>query len=195
MRKQHTPFHSLSVAAVGGLLATLVACGGSASKTNDLTAGSGAKMLTYSAPAPSGFYLVRDGSSTSNHLVLNLQGPQGTQVKGVVLSLDADASKAVWSSPGGSDPFLREGGALSLGSGTKLLKSQVDGQTLQAAIFQKGSTDAATLGSQAILSVALDLKAGAKTGKVNLSSASAQILDANGKVQVITVAVGTLTAE
>jgi hypothetical protein len=138
---------------------------------------------------------VRDPASTTTHLVLNLVGPQGVQAKGAVLSLNVDGSKAVWGTPGGSDPYIKEGQVLSLGTGTKLLKSQLSGSTLQAAIFQKGSTPAATLGSQPILSVALDLKAGATAGAISLSSASAQILDAAGATQAITVAVGSLTAQ
>jgi hypothetical protein len=139
--------------------------------------------------------LVRDPSSTGSHLVLSLVGPQGTQVRGALLSLNADGAKVAWGNPGGSDPYIREGQVLALGTGTKLLKSQLSGSMLQAALFQKGATPAATLDSQPLFSVALDLIAGASTGAVKLSSASAQILDATGATQAITVAVGSLVAQ
>jgi hypothetical protein len=178
----------------------LVGCGGSsttqASHSASATpAPTPAASLVYTAPSAAGYQLVRDPSSTGSHLVLSLVGPQGTQVRGALLSLNADGAKVAWGNPGGSDPYIREGQVLALGTGTKLLKSQLSGSMLQAALFQKGATPAATLDSQPLFSVALDLKAGASTGAVKLSSASAQILDATGATQAITVAVGSLVAQ
>ncbi len=193
MRALASPFRISGFLALTGVLVGLVGCGGAGKGTTAGPAPAGA--LVYTAPKVVGYQLVRDPASTGTHLVLGLVGPQGTQVRGAVLSLNVDGSMVGWGNPGGSDPYIKEGEVLSLGTGTKLLKSQLSGSTLQAAIFQKGSVAAAPLGSQPILSVALDLKAGAHTGAVSLSSASAQILDAAGATQTITVAVGNLSAQ
>ena len=185
------------MAAAAAIVAGLLACGGSSSPNAGASAPAArpATALVYAAPRASGYQLVQDASSTGSHLVLDLVGPQGAQIKGVLFSLSVDGTRASWGNPGGSDPYLKEGQVLALGTGTKLLKSQLGGSTLQAAIFQKGSVPAATLGNQPILSVALDLKAGASPGAVSLSSPAAQILDAGGATQAITVAAGTLTAQ
>jgi hypothetical protein len=196
MRLITPSFRIAGVIALAGVLAGLLACGGSnspnASTTATPTIASG---LTYTAPSATGYLLARDPSSTGTHLLLNLVGPQGAQVKGAVLSLNVDGAKVAWSNAGGSDPYIKEGQVLDLGTGTKLLKSQLSGSALQAAIFQKGSAPAATLGNQPLFSVALDLKAGISPGAIALSSSSAQILDAVGTTQAITVAVGSLSAQ
>jgi hypothetical protein len=199
MRAISSPFRAPGLFVLAGVLVGLVGCGGtrqaSSGSATSAPAPTVASTLVYTAPSTGSYQLVRDPASTSTHLILGLVGPQGAQVKGAVLSLNVDGATASWSNPGGSDPYIREGQVLALGTGTKLLKSQLSGTTLQAAIFQKGSVAAATLGSQPLFSVALDLKAGARTGAVNLSSASAQILDAAGATQAITVAVGSLVAQ
>jgi len=198
MRVLSTPFRFTGFLALTGVLIALVGCGGSTASQagpSATSASASASALAYTAPSSSGYQLVRDPSSTGTHLVLDLVGPQGAQIQGTVFTLSVDGTKASWGNAGGSDPYIKEGQVLSLGTGAKLLKSQLSGSTLQSAIFQKGSVAAATLGSQPILSVALDLKAGASTGAVSLSSTSAQILDATGTTQAITVAVGSLTAQ
>ena len=152
--------------------------------------------MVYVAPTAAGYRIVADPSSYGSHLVLNLVGPPGAQIQGALVSLSVDGTKATWSNAGGSDdPYIREGQVLSLGTGTKLVKSQLSGSTLQAGIFQKGAATAATLGAQSICSVALDLKPGIAKGAIALSSPSAQILDASGATQSITVAVGSLKAQ
>jgi len=188
---------SLILATSAGLFATFLACGGQGSNPSAVsTPETGqAQKLVYAEPAGSGYRMVRDETSTASRLVLRLVGPEGAQIRGGVFQLKTDTSKAAWVSAGGSDAYVREGSALSLGTGAKLLKSQMSGQTLKAAIYQKGSTPAATLGSQPILSVALDLKTGTTKGAIPFSSPEAQILDAAGKTQTVTVAVGSLSAE
>ena len=192
------PFTPTPMAGLAALL-LLLGCGG-AKQSQDITSSAHAPVkagaLVYTAPTGAGYQLVKDASSSSTHLVLGLVGPAGAQLKGVVLTLNADAAKATWSNPGGTvDSYIKEGQVLALGAGTKLMKSQLSGASLQLALFQKGNAAAATLGAQPLLSVALDLKAGATPGPVSLSSATAQILDPTGTTQAITVAVGTLTAQ
>jgi len=183
-------------AALVAALASLLACGGSSSSgTAQTPASTPATSLQYTAPAGTGYQLVQDASSTATHLVLDLVGPAGAQIRGVLLNVAADTAKTAWSHAGGTDPFIKEGQALDLGTGPRLEKSQQTGANLQAALFQKGAGAAATLGTGPILSVALDLKAGAAAGAVSLSSSASQILDAAGNTQTITVAVGSLIAK
>ena len=190
----------LRAAALLAILTGFLACGGGSSPnvgTASTLAASATSVATlvHTVSTASGYQLVRDGSSTHTHLVFDLLGPTVNQIGGMVFNFNTGPSKTTWGNPGGSDPYIKEGQVLSLGTGTRLLKSQLSGSTLQSAIFQKGSVAAATLGSQPILSVALELKVGASTGAVSLSSTSAQILYATGTTQAITVAVGSLTAQ
>jgi len=170
--------------ALMGCLAGLMACGGS-------NGSSAAKSISYSDPVSTGYRLVKDAASTDTNLVLDLVGPSGTQIQGGLFTLTTDTTKATWGKPGTSEAYVLEGGALNLGTGTKLLKSKVSGQTLTGALYQKGTTAAATLGSLPILTVALDLKTGASAGSLNLACTSAQILDAAGTTQTVTVDLGT----
>jgi len=183
----------VGIALSAGILVGLLACGGKSTPSAP-TAAVPAQQLSYTNPPAAGYRLVKDESSTASHLVLKLVGPSGAQIKGGVFTLNADTSKAVWGNPG-SATLVQEGGALALGAGTKLMKGKVSGQALEAAIFQKGTVAPATLGQLPILAVALDLKAGATKGQVTLTSPDAQILDAAGKTQTVTVVLGTLSAE
>jgi hypothetical protein len=179
------------MAAASALLAGLFGCAGSGSPT----APGPATSLVYTPPTGSGYQLVADPASTATHLVLDLVGPSGAQLRGVVATLNADGAMAAWGNPGGaSDPCLKAGPALALGTGTLLLRSLPAGSSLQVALFQKGATPAATLSGLPILSVALDLKAGTAPGAVSLSCTAAQILDAAGTTQATPLAVGTLAA-
>ena len=199
MRNRSRLLFPMDVLVLVGTLSLFLACGGASAPAGLATSTNApATTLSYTAPATVGsaYRLVRSATSTGTHLVLDLVGPAGTQIKGVVLTLSADTAKATWNNPGGTtDPYIKEGQLLALGAGTKLIKSQLSGSGLQVALFQKGTAAAATLDYQPILSVALDLKAGTTPGPVSLSSATAQILDANGTTQAITVAMGTLTAQ
>ncbi len=180
MKRRFHTLRPLGLAAVGAAALGILGCSGAS--------GSGeAPRLGYTNPASSGYQLVADPSSTATHVVLNLVGPAGAQLQGGTFALTADASKVTWSTT------VAEGGALDLGSGVKLMKSKVDAESLQVAIYQKGTT-AATLAAKPLFSVALDLKAGAK-GAVALNASSAKILDASGATVTVPVAVGTLTAQ
>jgi len=195
MRARVNLLRPLALTALAGVLAGALACGGGSSSPTS-SAPSVGQSLVYSNPSgTAGYRLVRDAASTPTHLILGVVGPSGTQIQGIVASFSADTSRAVWSSPGGTDPHMAAGSTLSLGSGTPLLKSTLTGAALEAAVFQKGAVAPATLGSGPVFSVALDLVAGAPAGKVGLASPSAQILDATGTTRTITLALGTLSAE
>jgi hypothetical protein len=189
-----TNMKSLRLLTLGGMTAFLI-CALACLGNDTIPTNTSAQKLVYSDPPASGYHLTRDASSTDAHLVLKLVGPSGEQIQGGVFILSADNTKTAWGSAGGSDAHIKEGSALSLGSGMKLLKSQVSGQTLSAAIFQKGSPTPATLGSQPILFMALDLKTGTARGPVSLSSGSSQVLDGTGRNQAVAVAVGSLKVE
>ena len=199
MKRIVVTLDGIGLASLSAVVAGMLACGGSSSPTAPATAPTEpttANTLVYSAPTVAGYQLVQDSSSTATHLILDLVGPAGTQLKGVLLTLSTDATRAAWGNPGGAlDPYLNPGQALALGTGAKLLKGTVSGATLQAALYQKGSVTAATLGTQPILSVALDLKPGALTGGIALTPGLTQILDATGKTQIINVAAGSLSAK
>jgi hypothetical protein len=150
-----------------------------------------ATTVAYVDPPASGYRLVRDSASLGTHLVLDLMGPSGAQLRGVIFYLGLDTSKASWGYPGGTDPYLLNGGTFQLGTGIPLLRGQVSGPVLTAAIYQKGAAPAATAGSQPLATVALDVDAGA-TGTISLVAQNAKILDASGAAQGVTVAVGTL---
>lgn len=168
-------------------LGTLMACSGKHSAPQ-------APTLTYSNPSSDGFCLVKQTTSTPERLVLGLQGPNGTAIRGALVSPTVDGTRVSWA-PFEGTSYVQEGGALDMGSGIKLLRGQVSGNTLEAAAFQKGTTSAATLGANPILRIALTLKQGATRGPVILAAGSAQILDAQGNTQTVPVAVGTLNVE
>jgi len=76
-----------------GLLLGLLACGGGsnpAPQTGAYTAPANpAASLVYTDPSTSGWRLVKDSSSTSKRLVLNLVGPVGLKSRGVGFNLKA----------------------------------------------------------------------------------------------------------
>jgi hypothetical protein len=176
---RHHSFRTLGLAALGCVALGILGCSGS-----NTSAPAASTKLGYTNPTTSGYRLVADPSSTGTHLVLNLVGPSGSQIQGGTFTLTSDAA---WSST------VAEGGALQLGSGVKLLKSQVKGSALEVAIYQKGVT-AATLAEKPLFAVALDVKTGAK-GPIALTATDAKILDAAGNTVVVPVAVGSLSAE
>ena len=172
-----------------GLLGSL---GCTTTKEANATAPSAAPQLVYLAPSSGEYRLLPDPASTGSHMVLNLVGPVGTQMRGGMFTFDTDGTKVTWGNPGGTEPFIRPGAALDLGTGTKLLKAQLNGSALDIAIYQKGAALPAPLGSQIIFTVALDLKDKATKGAVHFTNPSAQVMDAAGKPQTIQVAVGNL---
>jgi hypothetical protein len=73
---------------ISGLLLSLtLACGGG--NSGGTPAAAPAKGLAYSDPTGSGWRLVKDASSTSTRLVLNLVGPAGLKTRGAGFNLQA----------------------------------------------------------------------------------------------------------
>jgi hypothetical protein len=158
-----------------------------------------ATTLAYQDPAASGFRLVKNASSTNTRLVLDLVGPSGTQAKGVAFFLATDAAKVTWVHPTNiAGSHVVAGTVFPLGTSPQLLKDKVQGGQLQVGLFQKGGT-ATTLGSAALLTLALDLNGAAVAkGAVDLgpqSGKQAVVLNADGTQSTITISVGTLSAQ
>lgn len=175
--------------AAAALLAAMVACGG-----RDAAPQAATPVVSYVNPTSADFRLVKQPASTPERLVLGLEGPSGTSIRGALVNLTVDGTRASWTAVEGTS-FVQEGGALALGTGIKLLRGQVSGSTLEAAAFQKGSTAAAALGEKPILRVALAPKADAVRGPVSFAGGTVQILDADGKTQTVPLAVGALSVD
>lgn len=166
------------------------------------TTQSTATTLQYANPAAvSGhFRLVAEPASNgTSHLLLDLVGPAGTAIKGVALFATA-GSGAAWGDPGGADPNAKAGTALTLGS-PALFKSKLNAGDLQVGICQTGAA-AATLGSAAIVTLALDLDqagmmavSGTVVGLAATAGKTSVYVDGNNAQQTMILDMGTLTAQ
>ncbi|MBS2022680.1 MAG: Ig-like domain-containing protein [Deltaproteobacteria bacterium] len=154
--------------------------------------------FVYTDPSGTGWRLVKNASSTSTHLILDLVAPSSTSGRGLGLTLSADQGKVTWVKVDSGDAELVKNHLLTLGTGTPLLKAAIKGNALAIGAFQKGAADAAASYTGPILSVALDLKpTGNAPGGVSvpLSVLKANALDGSGAGADITLAVGTLVTQ
>ncbi len=184
-------------------LTGLVACsGGGGGPTTPVTppAKTIADRLDYTNPTGSGYTLVKNGSSTSTHLVLDLMGPVGTQGTGVGFYLSTDPAKVTWSKPASSDTVLARNVLFDLGTAPQLMvgKANTGGDQLQVAFYQKGITKPAVnfTASSILATVAVDLKSNVPLGAVSLSAPSGKAVITNGASTptTITINVGTISA-
>ena len=173
-------------------LTVLLACGGSSGGgSNSPTI---ASNLSYTNPTAGDYKLVRDASSTTGHLILNVVGPASTSLSGVGFILTADATKVSWAAMSGTEKVS------STFFTSPLVESKVTGSELQAGIYQKGMAAAVTTGATSVLAtVALDLKSGTTSGKVSLAATAGKAIILNPPssptaTTSITIAVGTLVA-
>ena len=183
------------LAALG--LGALLACGGGSSSTTPAPTKTLADTLTYAAPISGTYTLVKNATkSTAGHLVLDLVGPAGS-VSGVGFYLTADQTKVTRAPVDAGDAEKVKSAAFA----STIVTSKVSGDTLQAAIYQKGTTAAVIATSSTVLaSVALDLKSGIPvSSNVTLAApgGKAVILNAPASSQpttAIVISVGALTA-
>jgi hypothetical protein len=185
-------------------LAFIIACrssGPSNGGTNStvVTVKTIADTLNYSDPASGSYRLVKNAAkSSASHLVLDLVGPSGS-LSGVGFYLTADQTKVTWTTVDTGDAEKIKSSVFS----NTLVKSKVTGDTLQAGIYQKGTTGAINAATTTVLaSVALDLRRGmviANPPTVGLAAVSGKaiILNPPGSAtstSAINIAMGALVA-
>lgn len=188
----------VSLSALLGI-AALVGCGGGGGGSAPPPPAA-VSTLVYTAPTSVGaaeFQWVKNATkSTASHLVLDLIGPTGVSGRGVGFYLSADANKVTWSKVDPTDAELVRNEAFTLGSGSLLLKAKFAGDQLQAGVYQKDPAAAAKpFGASTVLvSVALDMKPGAATGPVTLSTVpnKSLLLPATGDPTAAVIRMGAL---
>lgn len=154
--------------------------------------------LSYVDPTDSTQWrLVRSAASTPGHLVLDLLGPDGGSGYGVAFSLSLPAN-ATWAAVDASGPDYVINRAFNLGSAPQLSKVQLQGATLNAGIFQKGSASPAVSYTKPLASVALDYAGTGETSgaPIALSVIKAQARNGTtGAMETIAIQVGQLAAK
>ena len=186
----------IAVSAIG--LASLLACGGGGGGGSTPTPPPKtiADTLTYSNPSGTYTLVKNTGKSTATHLVLDLVGPAGS-LSGVGFYLTADQTKVTWTTVDGGDPEKVKSSTFA----NTLVKSKVSGDTLQAGVYQKGTTAAVAATTSTVLaSVALDLKSSVPVNSsVSLTAVAGKALILNAPsnptpTTSITIVAGTLIA-
>jgi hypothetical protein len=147
---------------LGALLAT--GCSGSSSSTTATGTARAATHLAYADPSGSGWRLVRNASSTSTRLVLDLVGPSGQRSRGVGFNLPLPVGVRAGAFDGGL--LLRDTGVYELlsaandpGEPVALVGGVTPGRKLSVGIYQKDRARSAKDSGVALLQVALLLDA------------------------------------
>ena len=204
-------------------LVILVGCGGGSTETAP-SAPQPASSLAYIDPMPATgeWALVKDASSTPNHLVLNLKGPSdGTLWRGIGFTLKADPTKVRFGllPIGNGNPrngyyrdtglFLDKTPDLGLDKPVSLQMGGVREGKLMVGLFQKtdeklfgyqGATAKDCSGVVTSISIDLDVSLQAMPGEVSLALLKAraipEVIDDlyfNRKMVTVPIKVGTLT--
>jgi len=187
-----------TLAALG--ISALLACGGGGGGTNtgnNPPPKTIADNLTYTNPSSGTYQLVKNTTkSTASKLVLDLVGASGS-LSGVGFYLTADQTKVTWTTVDLGDPEMVKNSAFS----NTLVKSKVSGDTLQAGVYQKGTTGAITATTSTLLAqVALDLKSNIPVNTtITLSAPAGKAAIMNPPTNplattAVTITVGTLVA-
>ena len=177
-------------------LAALLACGGGGGGGNNPPPKTIADTLSYTNPSGTYTLVKNTSKSTNTHLVLDLVGPAGS-LSGVGFYLTADQTKVTWTTVDGGDPEKVKSSTFA----STIVKSKVSGDTLQAGVYQKGTTAAVAATTSTVLaSVALDLKSSVPVNaSANLVAVAGKALILNAPsnptaTSPITISVGSLTA-
>lgn len=207
---------SLKHAFAGLALAVLTACGGSHTSSTPKATG-----LAYTNPSSADWRLVKDSTSTSTHLVLNLVGSTSLKSRGVGFNLKADGSVTFGTFTDGR--HVKDGGVYELfntdlGSGAAgdpmLLNAGIlKSGALSVGIFQKDRRATVKDSAQPLLSIAIDFD-DETTGRLDtgtsipLTIQKARIIPedigttdytwdtvSKSKMEDITIALGTLKAQ
>ncbi len=209
---------TLSPLFTGLLLSLALACGGAHTTTSADDASGQTAMaegLSYKDPASAGWRLVKDASSTSTRLVLNLVGPAGLKTRGVCFNLQAPTTVRFGTFANGLPigdtgvyQLLSAGSAdpnepVALPGGVK------EGNLLTVGIFQKdraqGAKDSGAALCQIVLIPGDKLRSGtpialaipkAKVIPEDIGSVTDELWLLNQKMKMadIRIALGTLTA-
>lgn len=165
------------------LMGFMLACGGGGGG-KDIRPATSLRYVQTSAS--SAWKLVPNPArSTATHLVLDVVGPASEAGFGVTFELTTENPKLTWAKVGPSDTELIQNLRYDLGSGKPILKGVAKGNTLIAAVFQKGTKTTPTAYAGPLASVALDLQPGLTAGtEVQLSAAQAQELRSSGMLPI-----------
>jgi len=163
--------------------------------TATITVSALASALTYTDPTTGIYRLVKNTTlSTPTHLVLDLVGVSGPSGAGVAFTCSVNTSFATWAKVNGADAeYIQNGTVFTLGTAPLPLKGKAAAGTLTGVVGQKGLGSSLALNG-VLATLALDLKAGAPQGVVTLASPKAQILQADGTINPVSITIGTLTA-
>lgn len=165
------------------VLLVSLACGGGGGGSTVAATG-----FAFSADtATTNWRLVRDATSTSSHLVLDLLAPTGTSGQGITLILTTDTAAATWAPVTGTSYAVQ-----TLYASPLVDVAKVSGAALRILISQGGGTTV-SYGTTPVLQVALDLVTGASAGTVTLAATQAAHLGTASTPDAITVSAGTLS--
>lgn len=211
---------SLSLLSPALALALGLACGGGSHSAAPAPAPAPAPPATglaYTDPAGTGWRLIKDASSTTTKIVLNLVGPAGLKTRGVGFNLQApagvkfaafsnglpiqDAGVYLLTMAGSTDPSeplaitggVKKGNLLSVGIYQKDRDqpSQDSGATLCQIALQFDAAAALSTGTTLSLSIP---KAKAIPEDIGAVTDDTWTLDKKMRMTDISIAVGTLTA-
>ncbi len=211
---------NLSILLLSGVVFLgLVACGGSSSTPSAAPSPApAAKTLAYTDPAGTGWRLVKDASSTSTRVVLNLVGPVGLKTRGVGFNLQA-ASGAKFGAFDDGLPIQDAGvyqlhrvGSTDPSEPLAITGGVKKGNVLTVGIYQKDRDQSAQDSGAVLCRVAVELDPAAQVTagtRIPLTLLKAKAipedigsvtddlwtLDRKMRMADISVATGTLTAQ
>jgi hypothetical protein len=175
-----------------------------------------AASLSYVDPPAAGWRLVKHPSSTSTRIVLDLVGPAGQMTRGVGFNLKAPAGLRFGAFDGGLP--VRDTGVYELlsaagdpGEPVALVGGVKPGNVLSVGIYQKDRRHVAKDSGTSLCQIALELDANAPPARgaslllsipkarvipedIGSTTDETWLLDRKMQMGVVTIAVGTLTA-